>query len=64
MLKDIGIVLHIDTTRSEPVLVDSFDNETKNRIYTFIANRNELYRGATLVKTQVSIHLRAPFEIS
>ena len=64
MLKDFGIVLHIDTMRSEPVLVDSFDNETNNKIYTFIANRNELYRGATLVKTQVSAHLRAPFEIS
>ncbi len=64
MLKDFGIVLHIDTTRSDPVLVDSFDNETNNKIYTFIANRNELYRGAKLVKTQVSVHLRAPFEIS
>ena len=64
MLKDFGVVLHIDTMRSEPVLVDSFDNETNNRIYTFVASRNELYRGAALVKTQVSVYLKAPFEIN
>ena len=63
MLKDFGVVLHIDTTRSEPVLVESFDNETNNRIYTFLTSRNELYRGAALVKTQVSVHLGAPFEM-
>ncbi len=63
MLKENGIILHIDTMRSKPVLMDSLDQDSNERIYTFIACRNELYRGATLVKTQVCKSLAAPFEI-
>ena len=62
LLKENGVVLHIDTRRSEPVLMQSLDNGPNDRIYTFLATRNELYRGAELIATQVSEKLAAPFE--
>ena len=63
MLKQNGVVLHIDTKRSEPVLVESLDKDSSDRIYTFVASRNELYRGAELIKNKVCKNLGAPFEI-
>lgn len=62
LLKENGIVLHIDTRRSRPVLVQSLDNDSNKRIYTFLVSRNELYRGSELIETQVSENLAAPFE--
>jgi len=63
LLKENGVVLHIDTKRSQPVLVQSLDNDPNDRIYTFLTSRNELYRGSELVATQVSKHLASPFEL-
>ena len=63
LLKENGVVLHIDTRRSQPVLVQSLDNDSNDRIYTFLTSRNELYRGSELVATQVSKHLASPFEL-
>ncbi len=55
-----GVVLHIDTRQRRPDLVQSLDNGLNDRIYTFFAGRNELYRGTELIATQVSRNLAAP----
>lgn len=62
ILQQNGVVLHIDTMRSEPVEIKSLDKDSNDKIYTFITSRNELYRGSELIKTIVCQYLKAPFE--
>jgi hypothetical protein len=61
--KESGVVFHIDTKRTE-VMIDMespYDtNEAKNRVYTFLKQRNTLYRGSIKVRGDVSKHLPSP----
>ncbi len=61
-LKKNGIVLHIDTVQSQPVVIKSLGKDSNDKIYTFIASRNELYRGSELIRSKVCDALAAPLE--
>ncbi len=63
-LKEDGVILHIDTERSEPELIESFDEDEdhNDKIYTFLVHRNELYRGSYLIRSKVCDALAAPLE--
>jgi hypothetical protein len=61
-----GVVLHIDTESQEPVLIEPLEeNEIlNNKIYTFLVDRNVLYRGSTLIQSNVARKLRSELIIS
>ena len=61
ILKEHGVVLHIDTFRSRPVQLQSLGEDSSNKVYTFLTTRNELYRGSTLIRSNVSIKLKAEY---
>ena len=57
-----GVLLHLQTKNEDPItdLTAPFDTaEARNRVYTFSKMKNALYRGNTLVRTNVR-HLSSP----
>ena len=58
-----GVVMHVDTKRSEPLEINSLDKGSKDRLYTFLTRRNELYRGSELIRSQVSENLKSPYQL-
>lgn len=63
--KETGVVLHLQTYDYDEDfiinLVAPYDTvEAKNRIYTYSKMKNALYRGSTLVRSNVVRHLPSP----
>jgi hypothetical protein len=49
-----GVVLHFDTNTSDA------PDKNEARLYTFLKKRNELYRGSSLIQSNVAINLQSP----
>jgi hypothetical protein len=49
-----GVVLHFETKRSDA------PDKDEARLYTFVKKRNELYRGSSLVQSNVARNLPSP----
>ena len=58
-----GVVLHFQTKNEDPIidLTAPYDTaKAKERIYTFLKEKNALYRGNTLVRSNVVRYLPSP----
>jgi hypothetical protein len=61
--KEDGVIFHIDTMNNEPTIQlgkPYESDDAKNRVYTFLKNRNVLYRGSIEVKKGVCKNLPTP----
>lgn len=67
-LKENGVILHFLTEKDVPVDMAESQSaaespyntpEAKNRVYTFVKSKNQLYRGSTLVQSYVVQRLKA-----
>ena len=62
---ETGVVFHIVTLPDKkedknPVIPSTLSDDWKNRIYTFVKTKNALYRGSTLIRSNVVNSLSTP----